>query len=228
MGSYSRGWSAVTGTFEHCEADPAPYGARDVAQSTWRDARPTPYTKVRCRQCLGERRFGTQMSPPSNGFMVEASAERPASWIKRRFYHPMVLGQLPSAQLSTCRPLIRAQKLRSILRRERLFAVSTRRSESPVTFTESDVAVGMSISRVTQHRVMPDSAGDGRELFRWPWNGRLSVISPLLSTLRGGQKVTETVTYIRYLASGTCLTLCTHRQYTCGGGGDRKPRTKSF
>ena len=105
---------------------------------------------------------------------------------------------------------------------------ATRRSESPVTFTESDVAVGMSISRVPQHRVMSDSAGDGRELFRWPWNGRLSVIFSLLSTLRGGQKVTETVTYTRYLASGTCLTLCTHRQYTCGGGGDRKPRTKSF
>ena len=114
VGPCPRVRSAVTGTFEHCEADPAPYGARAVAQSTWRDARPTPYTKVRCRQCLGERRFGTQMSPPSNGFMVEASAERPASWIKRRFYHPMVLGQLPSAQLSTCRPLIRAQKLRSI------------------------------------------------------------------------------------------------------------------
>ena len=219
----------MTGTFEHWEADPAPCGARAVAQSTWHDAQPTPYAKVRCHQCLGERRFGTQMSPPSNGFMVEASAERPASWIKRRFYHPMVLGQLSSAQLSTCRPLIRAQKLRSILRRERLRRLDeTRCSVSPVTFTESDVAVGMSISRVAQHRVMSGSAGDGRELFRWPWNGRLSVISPLLSTLRGGQKVTETVTYARYLASGTCLTLCIHRQYTCGGGGDRKPRTKSF
>ena len=108
------------------------------------------------------------------------------------------------------------------------FAVSTRRSASPVTFTESDVTVGMSISRVTQHRVMSYSAGDGRELFRWPWNGRLSLIFSVLSTLRGGQKVTETVTYTRYLASGTCLTLCTHRQYTCGGGGDRKPRTKSL
>ena len=120
MEGSARIWSAGTGTFEHCEADPAPCGARAVAQSTWQDAQPTPYAKVRCHQCLGERRFGTQMSPPSNGFMVEASAERPASWIKRRFYHPMVMGQLPSAQLSTCRPLIRAQKLRSILRRERL------------------------------------------------------------------------------------------------------------
>ena len=87
------------------------------------------------------------------------------------------------------------------------FAVSTRRAASPVTFTESDVAVGMSISRVPQHRMMSDSAGDGRELFRWPWNGRLSLIFSVLSTLRGGQKVTETVTYTRYLASGTCLTL---------------------
>ena len=50
------------------------------------------------------------------------------------------------------------------------FAVSTRRSASPVTFTESDVTVGMSISRVTQHRVMSYSAGDGRELFSWPWD----------------------------------------------------------
>ena len=55
-----------------------------------------------------------------------------------------------------------------------------------------------------------------------------TTIFSVLSTLRGGQKVTETVTYTRYLASGTCLTLCTHRQYTGGGGGDRKPRTKSF
>ena len=99
---------------------------------------------------------------------------------------------------------------------------------APLPFTESDVTVVMSISRVTQHRVMSDSAGDGRELFRWPRNGRLSLIFSVLSTLRGGQKVTETVTYTRYLASGTCLTLCTHCQYTCGGGGDRKPRTKSF
>ena len=68
--------------------------------------------------------------------------------------------------------------------------------------------------------------------------GQLSVIgllsSPLLSTLalRGGQKVTEIVTYVRYylryLASGTCLTLCTHCHYSCGGGGDRKPRTKKL
>ena len=29
------------------------------------------------------------------------------------------------------------------------------------------------------------------------------------------------------MASGTCLTHCTHRQYTCGDGGDRKPRKKS-
>jgi hypothetical protein len=63
------------------------------------------------------------------------------------------------------------------------FAVSTRRSASPVTFTESDVTVGMSISRVAQHRVMSYSAGDGRELFRWPWNGRLSLIFFVLSTL---------------------------------------------
>ena len=110
--------------------------------------------------------------------------------------------------------------------RPNAFAVSTRRSTSPVTFTVSAVAVGMSISRVTQHRVMSYSAGDGRELFRWPWNGRLSLIFSVLSTLRGGQKVTETVTYTRYLASGTCLTLCTHRQYTCGGGGHRKPHRK--
>jgi hypothetical protein len=48
LGSYSRGWSAVTGTFEHCEADPAPYGARAVAQSTWRDAQPTRLSKNRC------------------------------------------------------------------------------------------------------------------------------------------------------------------------------------
>jgi hypothetical protein len=108
------------------------------------------------------------------------------------------------------------------------FAVSARRSASPVTFTVSAVAVGMSTSRVPQLRMTSDSAGDGRELFRWPWNGRLSLIFSVLSTLRGGQKVTETVTYTRYLASGTCLTLCTHRQHTCGGGGDRKPRTKSF
>jgi hypothetical protein len=108
------------------------------------------------------------------------------------------------------------------------FAVSTRRSASPVTFTVSAVAVGMSTSRVPQLHMTSDSAGDGRELFRWPWNGRLSLIFYVLSTLRGDQKVTETVTYTRYLASGTCLTLCTHHQYTCGGGGDRKPRTKSF
>jgi hypothetical protein len=92
----------------------------------------------------------------------------------------------------------------------------------------SAVAVGMSTSRVPQLSMTSDSAGDGRGLFRWPWNGRLSLIFSVLSTLRGGQKVTETVTYARYLASGTCVTLCTHRQYTCGGGGDRKPRTKSF
>ena len=108
------------------------------------------------------------------------------------------------------------------------FAVSTRRSASPVTFTVSAVAVGMSTSRVPQLRMTSDSAGDGRELFRWTWNGRLSLIFSVLSTLRGGQKVTETVTYTRYLASGTCLTLCTHRHHTRGGGGDRKPRTKSF
>ena len=68
-------------------------------------------------------------SAPSNGFSGAESAERPASWIKRRFYHPMVLGQLPSAQLSTCRPLIRAQKLRSILRRERLRRLDETRRE---------------------------------------------------------------------------------------------------
>jgi hypothetical protein len=108
------------------------------------------------------------------------------------------------------------------------FAVSTRRSASPVTFTVSAVAVGMSTSRVPQLRMTSDSAGDGRELFRWPWNGRLSLIFSVLSTLRGGQKVTEIVTCARYLASGMCLTLYTHRQYTCDGDGDRKPRTKSF
>jgi len=76
--------------------------------------------------------------------------------------------------------------------RPNAFAVSTRRSTSPVTFTVSAVAVGMSISRVPQHHMMSDGAGDGRELFRWPWNGRLSFMVSLLSTLRGGPKVTET------------------------------------
>ena len=41
------------------------------------------------------------------------SADRHCSWIKRRFYHPMVLGQLPNAQKPTCRLPRRAQKLRS-------------------------------------------------------------------------------------------------------------------
>ena len=54
----------------------------------------------------------------------------------------------------------------------------------PVTFTVSAVAVGMSISRVLQHHMISDGAGDGRELFRWPWNGRLSFIVSLFSTLR--------------------------------------------
>ena len=40
------------------------------------------------------------------------SADRHCSWIKRRFYHPMVLGQLPNAQKPTCRLPRRAQKLR--------------------------------------------------------------------------------------------------------------------
>ena len=166
------------------------------------------------------------MSPPSNGFMVEASAERPASWIKRRFYHPMVLGQLPSAQLSTCRPLIRAQKLRSILRRERLRRVSTRRAASPVSVFASAVAVGTSIKRLHQHRTVSRGVGDGRELFRRPYNGRLSLISSVLSTLRGDSKVTENRYGYPVLASGTCLTHCTHHQYSCGGDGGRKPRSK--
>ena len=59
-------------------------------------------------------------------------------------------------------------------------------------------------------------------------NGRLDLFSSLLSTLQGGPKVTENRYVYQVLASGTCLTLCTHRQYTYGGGGDRKPRTKSF
>ena len=120
------------------------------------------------------------MSAPSNVFSGAASAERTASGIKRRFYHPMVMAQLPNAQLPTCRPPMRAQKLRTILR-PNAFAVSTRRSTSPVTFTVSAVAVGMSISRVPQHHVMSDGAGDGRELFRWPWNGRLTLIFSVLS-----------------------------------------------
>ena len=127
------------------------------------------------------------MSAPSNGFSGAASAERTALGIKRRFYHPMVMAQLPNAQLPTCRPPMRAQKLRrTIPPAERLwpFAVSTRRSTSPVTFTVSAVAVVMSISRVLQHHMISDGAGDGRELFRWPWNGRLSFMVSLLSTLR--------------------------------------------
>ena len=44
----ARIWSAGTGTFEHCEADPAPCGARAVAQSTWSDAQPTRLSKNRC------------------------------------------------------------------------------------------------------------------------------------------------------------------------------------
>ena len=44
----ARIWSAGTGTFEHWEADPAPCGARAVAQSTWRDAQPTRLSKNRC------------------------------------------------------------------------------------------------------------------------------------------------------------------------------------
>ena len=133
---------------------------------------------------LGERRFGTQMSFPSNGFMVEALAERPASWIKRRFYHPMVLGQLPSAQLSMCRPLIRAQKLRSILRRERL-----RRLDETLRKPRYLHRVGCGGRNVDQPStpalcdVRSYSAGDGCELFRWLWNGRLSVIYPTLGSL---------------------------------------------
>ena len=50
LGSFSRGWSAGTGTFERWEADPAPCGAEALAISTSRDAQSTPYTKVRCRQ----------------------------------------------------------------------------------------------------------------------------------------------------------------------------------
>jgi hypothetical protein len=44
----ARIWSAGTGTFEHWEADPAPCGARAVAQSTWSDAQPTRLSKNRC------------------------------------------------------------------------------------------------------------------------------------------------------------------------------------
>ena len=106
------------------------------------------------------------------------------------------------------------------------FAVSTRRSASPVSVFASDVAVGMSIKRVHQHRTVSRGVGDGRELFRRPYNGRLSLISSVLSTLRGGSKVTENRYGYPVLASGTCPTHCTHNQYSWGGSGHRKPGSK--
>ena len=122
----------------------------------------------RCHQCLGERRFGTQMSPSSNGFMVEASAERPASWIKRRFYHPMVLGQLPNAQVPTCRPPRRAQKLRTILRPERL-----RRLDETLREPRYLHRVGCGGRHVDQ----PSTSAqyDVRQCGRWPWTLPLAV-----------------------------------------------------
>ena len=113
-------WPAGTWVFGHWEADPEPRYCRTVAFSTRRDAQSTRSSINRCRQGLGERRFGAQMSAPSNGFSGAASAERTASGIKRQLYHPMVMAQLPNAQLPTCRPPMRAQKLRTIPPAERL------------------------------------------------------------------------------------------------------------
>jgi hypothetical protein len=85
-----------------------------------RDAQSTRSSINRCRQGLGERRFGAQTSTPSNGFSGAASAERPASWIKRRFYHRMVPGRLLNAQTPACRSLRLVQKLRTIPQSERI------------------------------------------------------------------------------------------------------------
>ena len=193
----------------------------------WRDAQPTPYAKVRCRR-----------SSASDDSALERALRVTVSRARRRLSVPPH-GSSDGSTIPWCwvsfpmlkypRPGRRgAHRSSEQYSGRNAFAVSTRRSASPGTFTVSAAAVGTSIGRPSQHRMMSDSVGDVQELFRWPYNGRLLLISSVLSTQRGGLKVTETVTYTRYLASGTYLTLCIHRQHTCGGDGDRKPCTKSF
>jgi hypothetical protein len=207
----ARTLSAGTGTFEHWEADPAPCGARTAARSTRRDDQTTRMSKALCRKHLGERepgRFGAQMSTFGNGRQAWCRLRAPSrelsdgptiSWCQVR----LIMPQYPHTVRHD------AQRGSDACTGRNAFAVSTRHSASPVSVAVSAVAVGTSIRRPDQHRKMSDSVRNAHELFRWPWNGRLLLHFPLLSTLRGGQKVTETVTYTRYLASGTCLTLCT-------------------
>ena len=47
---------------------------------------------------------------------------------------------------------------------------------SAVTVTVPAEAVVLRTKRLPQHCMVSYSAGDSRELFRWPWNGRVSLL----------------------------------------------------
>ena len=99
---------------------------------------------------------------------------------------------------------------------------------SAVTVTVQAEAVGLRTNRLSHHRMMSGNVWDGCKLVRRSYYGRLHGFAHSRALARKGRNVTENRYLYQVLASGTCLTHHTYLQYSCGGGGDRKPRTKSF
>ena len=154
------------------------------------------------------------MSAPSNSFSGAASAERTASGIKRRFYHPMVMAQLPNAQLPTCRPPMRAQKLRTIPPAERLCRLDETLHEPRYLHR-----VGCGGRHVDQPSTPAphDVRRCGGRSLALPLAVERSVILHCLPFEHSAMRSESNGKPLRIpgiLASGTCLTHCTYHQYT--------------
>jgi hypothetical protein len=135
--------------------------------------------------------------------------------------HHVVSGGDINGLTHPAQPLRRAQKPRcEPLRESPAFTL-----RSAVTVTVPAEAVGLRTKRLSHHRVMSGNVWDGCKPVRRSYHGRYSRIRSL-GALAGEQHVTENRYAYQVWDYRACLKHCIHSQYTCGGGGHRKPGSK--
>ena len=161
----------------------------------------------------------------SNGIALRVLAQSDQSTNGRLAHNQVVYGGDIRGLTRAAHPHRGAQKLRS--KYDRTASRSSEvASESPVTATVPNEAVGLRINRLPQHRMMSGNVWDGCKLVSRSYHVRYSRICSLERSRQESQNVTEIRYRYQVWAYRACLKHCIHYQCSCGGDSDRKPRRK--